>query len=286
MKKRLTIFFTLIALLFPIISYGENSKKESINKLLENEHYLEIVFSNKSKVFLSDANHLDFSISGSDYTIYYKQHIRIYDLYNDYYTDEIETEAIFDRSSYLYLEEIKVQVPELFGTKTVAIKAENISEAQISFDATGRPEMYTVYDKNGEELLSYKVMYLSSFSFYSQYYFRRLQEPIFYSYYVLKDIFKSGIILGILGISIGSGLILMVIWMTLTVLLWIAKKIFSRTVKNHPLHRLGWAALDILLMYHLIVFVPYSWILLVFLAVLWGLVKSGLRIFKKIYHKS
>ncbi|MBL1224135.1 hypothetical protein [Enterococcus sp. BWR-S5] len=282
MKKLLGIFLVFSVLLFSLYYLAACNGKQRTNGNLENEDYLRIIFSKEKQVFLTPVNDLDFSTSGSYYTIYYKENIRVYNIFDEYYTDEIETENIFEHSTYLLSDELKVQFSDFSGSKKIAIQGEYTHEVEVLFDSKKRPVTYTAYNEDGEAFFSYEIQYLSPFVFYGYYYFRRLQEPIFYVYYGIKDLFKSGTIEGVIGLFIGFGSLVLLIWQLSKIFLWGSRKTFLKEPKSSVVVLFCGVLVSTLLVYHIFTFVSYSWLVLLPLAVLGGIGQAILFVFLRL----
>lgn len=271
MKKLLWLFSVFVVLLVSLYFLVSSHGRQSTNGHLENKDYLRIIYSKEEQVFLTPVNNLDFSISGPYYTIYYKEDIRIYNIFDDYYTDEIETENIFDHSTYLLSDELKAKFSEFKGSEKVEIQDGYTREVEVSFDSKKRPVTYTAYNEDGEAFSSYEIEYISPAIFYAHYYFRRLQEPIFYVFYGIKDLFKSGVTEGIIGLVISFGSLGLLVWQLSIILLWSGKKTFFKKLKSSTVVKVSSIFFSTVIIYHIFTFVPYSWMGLLPLAILGGI---------------
>lgn len=285
MKKLLGIFLMFSVLLFSLYYLVACNGKQCTNGKSENEEYLRIIFSKEKQVFLTPVNDLDFSTSGSYYTIYYKENIRVYNIFDEYYTDEIETENIFEHSTYLLSDELKAQFSDFSGSEKVAMQDEYTREIEVLFDSKKRPVTYTAYNEEDEASYSYEIQYLSPLAFYGHYYFRRLQEPIFYVYYGIKDLFRSGTIEGMIGLFISFGSLVLLIWQLSKMLLWGSRKTFLKEMKSTAAVAFVGVLVSILLVYHIFTFVLYSWLVLLPLAVLAGIGQAILFVFQLLRRK-
>lgn len=281
MKKLLGIFLVFSVLLFSLYYLVACNGERCTNGKLENEEYLRIIFSKEKQVFLTPVNDLDFSTLGSYYTIYYKENIRVYNIFDEYYTDEIETENIFEHSTYLLSDKLKAQFSDFSGSEKVTIQDEYTREVEVLFDSKKRPVIYTAYNEEDEAVFSYEIQYLFPLVFYGHYYFRRLQEPIFYVYYGIKDLFRSGMI----SLFIGFGSLVLLIWQLTKMLLWGSRKTFLKEMKSTTAVAFGGVLVSILLVYHIFTFVSYSWLVLLPLAILAGIGQAILFVFQLLRRK-
>lgn len=132
-KSRVSVLIVICCLLFSYLGADAN-EEQTISSQIEAQPYIEISYANGDKVFLNTVKGLSFSTSGSSYTVFSPDTIVNYDIFNEFYDDEIETTDIFELSSYFHLSELNRPLSEIKNNSLTVSQPEEDTKFILKFD--------------------------------------------------------------------------------------------------------------------------------------------------------